>query len=219
MVAPDRWPTDVPPSGTASWYVRTEELQHHRWRVRCYVEDRFPDGEVIADPDGLGDTFLLWDADLDEAGRPLLSVNPAVSPGAPPMWFVHLDERDTDPPATLLVAFASDHLPPGTVVSDPVFFSMPVLNDQQVGAIRWWHGDAVVDQLFVREDLRRLHVGTVLIYAASAFHQFNGWAGRLHSDGRRTHLGEALVTGLRHPDRIARLQQLMPPMDPGTATT
>jgi hypothetical protein len=202
MAAPCQWPAAVPPSGTASWYVRSEALQHHRWRVRCHVDDRYPDGEVIA---------------IDGAGRPRLSVNPTVSPGAPPMWFVHLDERDTDPQATLLVAFATDHLPAGTVVSDPVFFSMPVHNDEQVGAIRWWHGEAVVDQLYVRDDQRRLHVGTVLIYAASAFHQFNGWSGRLHSDGRRTQLGEALVTGLRHPDRIARLQKLMPQMDPGPA--
>jgi hypothetical protein len=53
-----------------------------------------------------------------------------------------------------------------------------------VGAIRWWHGEAVVDQLFVHKDHRN-HLGTVLVYATSAFHQFND-GGHLHSDGRRT---------------------------------
>ncbi|MDO8390451.1 MAG: hypothetical protein Q7V57_08180 [Actinomycetota bacterium] len=214
MAAPERWPHEVPPSGTAAWYVRGAPLTHGRWRVRCHVHDRHTDGEVIAEPGTLDDTFLLWDADVDSDGRPVLTVNPAVTPTAPPVWFVHLDERHTDPPATLLVAFATDHLPPGTVVTDPMFFHMPVRSDDQVGAIRWWHGEAVVDQLFVQHDMRRRHMGTVLVYAASAFHQFNGWNGRLHSDGRRTTLGEALVTGLRHPERIAKLEKLMPPMDP-----
>ena len=217
MAAPAQWPPEVPPSGTPSWYVRSGALTHRRWQVRCHVHDRHPDGEVIAEPGQLHDTFLLWDADLDADGRPVLSLNPAVAPGAPNVWFVHLDEPHADPPATLLVAFATDHLPAGTVVPDPVFFHMPVRSADQVGAIRWWQGEAVVDQLFVRKDHRRNHVGTVLVYAASAFHQFNGWNGRLHSDGRRTTLGEALVTGLRHPDRIAKLDKLMPPMDSDAA--
>jgi len=131
-----------------------------------------------------------------------------------PFELVHLDERDADPPATALVAFATDDLPAGTVVSDPVFFHMPVRSDEQVAAIRWWHDEAVVDQVYVAEPMRRRHVGTVAIYAASAFHQFHGWPGRLHSDGRRTVLGEALVAGLRHPDRIAELGTLLSPMDP-----
>ena len=58
-------------------------------------------------------------------------------------------------------------------------------------------------------------MATAVIYAASAYHQLHGWPGRLHSDGRRTTLGEQLVAGLRHPDRIAPLETLMPPMDEG----
>jgi hypothetical protein len=42
----------------------------------------------------------------------------------------------------------------------------------------------------------------------------HGWLGRLHSDGRRTALGEELVAGLRHPDRIAPLAYRMDPLDP-----
>lgn len=217
MAAPESWRGDVPPPGTSAWYVRTASLGLGRWHVRCHVDDRHPDGEVIAQPGSLGDLFVLWDADVDADDRPLLAVNPAVAPGAPAVWFVHLHESGPQP-ATILVAFDTSHQPPGTVVSDPVFFHMPVRSEQQVGAIRWWHDDAVVDQLFVRNDMRRRHVGTVLVYAASAFHQFNGWQGRLHSDGRRTNLGDAFVTGLRHPDRIARLEQLMAPMDPPPST-
>jgi hypothetical protein len=57
-------------------------------------------------------------------------------------------------------------------------------------------------------------VATALIYAASAYHQLHGWPGRLHSDGRRTAMGEQLAAGIRHPSRIAALDHLLPPMDP-----
>jgi GNAT superfamily N-acetyltransferase len=171
------------------------------------------DGTVVAEPGPVDDIFVLWDADVADDDRPSLQVSPAVAPDAPPIWFVHLDDR-SDPPATSLVAFDTDDRPPGTVVTDAEFFSMPVRNDQQVAAIRWWHDEAVVDQIYVRPDMRRRQVGTVVIYAASAFHQLNGWPGRLHSDGRRTTMGDALVTALRHPDRIAALTTTMPPMDP-----
>lgn len=217
MVAPTEWCHQVPPAGTASWYVRSAKLGRGRWQVRCHVDDRHPDGEVIDQPGELDGLFVLWDADVDAEDRPLLAVNPAVAPGAPSAWFVHLHEPGPQP-ATVLVGFDTPHLPAGTVVPDPVFFHMPVRSEQQVGAIRWWHDEAVVDQLFVRHDMRRRHVGTILVYAASAFHQFNGWKGRLHSDGRRTTLGDAFVTGLRHPERIASLEQLMPPMDPLPST-
>jgi hypothetical protein len=214
VAAPTEWPSDVPPAGTPSWYVRGQRRPPGRWQARCHVDARHPDGDVIAEPGDLDGSFLLWDADVGLDDRPILSVNPAVCPGAPDMWFVELHERDASPKAVTLVAFATDHLPAGVVIPDPVFFHMAVRSDEQVGAIRWWPDDAVVDQLYVRDDLRRRHVGTVLVYSASAFHQLHGWPGRLHSDGRRTTLGDAFVTGLRHPDRIERLSTLMSPMDP-----
>jgi hypothetical protein len=130
------------------------------------------------------------------------------------MWFVALPELGLSRPAMTLVGYAHDVLPVGVVVPDATFFSLPVRNRDQVGAIRWWRDEAVVDQVYVSGTWRRRHVATALIYAASAYHQLHGWPGRLHSDGRRTSLGEQLVAGLRHPARIAVLDEVMPPMDP-----
>lgn len=205
---------EVPPPGTNAWYVRGAKTPNGFWRVRCHLDDRHPDGRIIPDPGPLSGVFVLWEADVDQSGRPVLSVSPKAAPGAPPVWFVALHEPSATPAAVALVAFATGHRDPGTVVPDAEFFHLPVRNDEQVGAIRWWPDEAVVDQVFVRRDMRRTHLATVLIYAASAFHQFNGWPGRLHSDGRRTTLGESLVAGLRHPQRIASLTSLMPSMDP-----
>lgn len=203
----------MPAAGTAAWYHRQEELPGGRWRVRCLFSDDHPDGTVVTDPGDTEGRFEIWRADVDDEGRSRVLVNPDAAPGSPPLWFVVLPERG-ERPATTLVAFADDALPPGTVVTDAVFFSMPVRNDDQVAAIRWWHEEAVVDQVYVAEPYRRSHVASAIIYAASAYHQLHGWPGRLHSDGRRTTMGEQLVTGLRHPDRIAPLTKLMPPMDP-----
>lgn len=211
-----RWSSPAPPAGTAAWYERLAALPDGRWHVRCWMHDRHPDGEVIAAPGDHAADFLLWDADVDASGRPVISISPAVRPGSPEVWFVELHGEDAHGPAVTLVAFDTPHLPPGTVVTDPVFFHMPVRSEQQVAAIRWWRADAVVDQVYVRADMRRSHLATHVIYAASAFHQFHGWPGRLHSDGRRTMLGEALVAEFRHPGRIAPLENLLTPMDPET---
>src|SRR5690606_23630845 len=141
-------------------------------------------------------------------------VNPDAAPGAPEMWFVALPERSDPRPAMTLVGYEHDVLPAGTVIGDGTFFHLPVANDDQVGAIRWWTEEAVVDQVYVGATWRQRRVATALIDAASAYHQLHGGPGRLHSDGRRTPAGEHLVASLRHPDRIAPLSDLMPPMDP-----
>lgn len=114
-----------------------------------------------------------------------------------------------------LVAFTTDHLPDGTVESDAAFVTMPVKSSEQAAAIRWWADTAVVDEIYVQAEHRRSHLGSKLIYTASGYHQHQGWPNRLHSDGRRTDLGQRFVVGLRHPTRIAPWKYRAAPMDPG----
>ena len=162
-------------------------------------------------PSGL---FEIWRADLDEQGRPRLWLNPRAVPDTPPMWFVGIPELTGPRPAMALVGYSDPCVPAGTVVTDGSFFHLPVRNSDQVGALRWWRDEAVVDQVFIAAQWRRHRVAFAMIFAASAYHQLMGWPGRLHSDGRRTELGERLVTGLRRGDLPAPLTTLMPPMDP-----
>lgn len=204
----------VPESGTNAWYHREEALAQGRHRVCCYFSDEHPDGAVVTGPLAPSERFRIWRAGVDEAGRPMVEVNPDAAPGSPGMWYVTLPEFGGDRRAMILVGYAHEALPPGVVVPDSTFFSLPVRNRDQVGAIRWWWDEAVVDEVYVAERWRRRHVATALIYAASAYHQLHGQPGRLHSDGRRTALGQQLVAGLRHPDRIAELDELIAPMDP-----
>jgi hypothetical protein len=204
----------VPDAGTSAWYHREGPLPEGRWRVRCLFSDDHPDGAVVDDPGDTTGRFEIWRADLDDDGRPRLLVSPDAVPGAPAMWFVSLPEATAERPAMTLVGFEPEAIPVGSVINDATFFHLPITNDEQVGAIRWWTREAVVDQVFVGDGWRRRHVASALIYAASAYHQLHGWPGRLHSDGRRTSMGQQLVAGLRHPDRIAPLSNLMPPMDP-----
>ena len=112
------------------------------------------------------------------------------------------------------MAFATDHRAPGTVITEHEFLPLAVRSDAQVGAIRWWSDEACVEQVYVTRELRRARLATKIIYAASAFHQAHGWPGRLHSDDRRTELGQQLVVGLRHANRITPWGRRMAPMDP-----
>ena len=87
-------------------------------------------------------------------------------------------------------------------------------SEEQVAALRWSIEDGTVDQIFVNPAWRRKGVGSSTIYTADAFHQFNGWPGRLKSDGRRTEMGETFIATLRFPQRMEPLRELSPPMDP-----
>ncbi|MEQ1734991.1 MAG: GNAT family N-acetyltransferase [Rhodoglobus sp.] len=196
--------------------MRSGRLDSDLYRVTAYVDSSHDDGEVVevAEPDSLADVPQLWHTDASDHGMIGITIADSATPGAPALWFVNVDEPKSSPRATNLVAFPTDHFPPGTVVDRYAFGPLGLDNDRQAGAIRWYRETGVIHQIFVAEAWRRKQVGTVLLYAASAFHQANGWAGRLQADGRRTELGERLATSLKHRARVAPLSETMPPMDP-----
>jgi hypothetical protein len=199
-----------------AWYHREAyDEATGTWQVSCYLGDRFPDGEVapVAGADDLAGAVRLWHARLDGDGRPVLQVAEQAAPQAPAVWYVAIPHHDHDPPTFDLVAFRTDHVAAETVIDDPTFMLLPVRAAEQVAAIRWWPSTAVVDQVYVTPDLRRSQLATKLVYAASAYHQLQGWPGRLHSDGRRTELGDRFTAGLRHPSRIAPWTGYSRPMD------
>jgi hypothetical protein len=208
-----------------AWYHRRGR-DRGWWLVDCHFDDRIPDGHTVAadtETAGLGDlgdlgdlddSPRIWSTAVDPAGRLRVTVDDWAAPGAPACWFVLLVPEGRERASATLVAYPTGHLDPGTVVSDAVFFGLPVRSSAQIAAIRWWRDDGCVDQVFVGPEHRRTHLATKIVYAASAVHQAHAWPGRLHSDGRRTDLGQRLVAGLRHPDRIAPWTARMPPMDP-----
>lgn len=162
----------------------------------------------------------MWRVSSSASGLIHIAIDPAFIPEAPDVWFVYVPEPQASPAAANLVAYSVDALradlgvPAGTVVGANRFPLLGVPNDAQLAAIRWYPRDGLIHQVFVRPDHRRRSLGTVMIYAASAFHQAHAWPGRLHGDGRRTELGDKFVAGLRHPQRYAPLTDLQPPMDP-----
>jgi hypothetical protein len=200
-----------------AWYRREARPDGRLWQARCFFDDRFDDGYVVApdeDPGDLTDTLEIWNTRLDDSGRLVVTVNDWAAPGAPDLWYVSMVRPGDERPTATLVAFATGDFTPGTVITDTEFLPIPVRTDAQVGAIRWWSDEACVEQVYVNPDLRRAHAATKIIYVASAFHQAHDWAGRLHSDDRRTELGQQLVVGLRHANRMAPWGRHMAPMDP-----
>ena len=150
---------------------------------------------------------------VEGPGVARVAVSDAVVAGAPPMWFCWVDEPKATPAAVNLVAYADERVPAGTIITNMQFASMMNTHDGQVGAIRWYPADGRIHQIYVAPERRRENIGSMLIYAAGAFHQANGWPGRLHGDGRRTELGERFVAGLRHGQRVADLTEPQPRMD------
>lgn len=213
MDAPPPTPPGVPPAGTPTWYERQEALPGKRWRVRALVDDAHADGEVVEDAGDTSEMFELWSTTVDDDGHVVISVNPLANPETVSCWFVILEDRRAAEPTATLVAFATDHVPVGTVITDPEFFHLPVANRDQVAAVRWWTQTGAVDQIYVAEKWRGRDQARELIYHASAYHQHRGWPGRLHIDGRRTAMGQQALGARRHPTRIAPLEKLLAPLD------
>jgi ribosomal protein S18 acetylase RimI-like enzyme len=202
----------------STWYVRERRDDSELLAVRAYTSDAHPDGSVIdASSADVGDIAASLKAFEIGAGpeRSIarLTLEPWIAPGAPEVWFCCVDEPRAPRSAANLVAFANDRLPAGTIVSSMQFPTLGVSSAEQAGAIRWYHDGATIHQIYVAENYRRMHLGTVLIYGAEALHQANGWPGFLRGDGRRTDLGSRFAAGLRHPQRVAPLTEIMPGMD------
>jgi GNAT superfamily N-acetyltransferase len=193
-------------------YTRDAAIDGVGFAVTARMTDDLPDGTYVEDPDASWP--ILWQTAPAERGILTVTVAAFVAPDAPDLWFVRIDEPKASPPAVHLVAFATDARPPGTVVTHYQFATMGVRSEDQVAAVRWYPADGLVHQVYVSPDWRRAQVGTKLLYSAGALHQSMGWAGKLHSDGRRTPAGGALTSQLLHPIRIAALTETMPPMDP-----
>lgn len=180
-------------------------------RVTLRLDDSYPDGAVVPDPPD--DAPVLLRTKSSMRGMMQIEFGDFVTPQAPPTWFVHVDEPDSSPRATNLVAFAGNRLPAGTVIDNDEFATMGIRSQGQVGAIRWYPRGGLVHQVFVDPPWRRRQVAMHIIYAAEALHRARRWPGWIHGDGRRTELGQQLMKGIRHPQRIAPLSQQMPSMD------
>lgn len=201
--------------GVHRWYLRRRRNGPRFWEMSLYRSDDVPNGAIVDASDApadLGHAFEAWRTEVVD-GRLVIHIHPEVAPGALPTWYCAVPDRRDPDPAMTLVAFATDHVPIDTVVDQGEFLGLPVRNEEQVAAIRWWSNDGTVDQIYVRPELRRTHIGAKMLRAADAYHQACGWAGRLHADGRRTELGNLLV-GSVVPDRVEQWQVRMPPMDP-----
>lgn len=196
---------------TPTWYARRATLASGLHLVSAHRGDEFPDGSTMH-----GGHPALWSTEASENGMLRVLVSLDSVPDAPPTWFVNVDEPRAMPPATNLVAYATGDFPAGTIINRFQFGSLGIPSEEQAGAIRWFR-DGLVHQVFVAPKWRRKQLGTLLIYAASAFHQANGWEGKLHGDGRYTDLGDRFLQQVPHAARIPQRSAKMPPMDPADA--
>lgn len=200
---------------TNLWYVRDRfDEARGRWVVRAFRGPRYPDAAIVADdvPD-LGGAEPVWMVTGDAARRSVVSISERILPSPPAVWFVELRDRPDQPGEVQIVAFATDHLPVGTVIDGFAFAVMPVENRQQVGAVKWRPSDGVVVEVFVQPGNRRQRLATLLLGTADAVHQSHGWPGGIRSDGRRTELGDQLVVGVVPPKRVAPWAERAEPMD------
>lgn len=193
-------------------YHRRGRLPSGLWEVAAFGSDDARDGEIL---EGVPEppTEPAWRVSEASPGLVHVEVGRYLLPEQPRLWYVWVDEHRASPAATNLVAFGGDRFPAGTIISHMTFATAGVPNGDQAGAVRWYPRDGLVHQIFVAPAWRRRFVASMLLYTADAFHQAQGWEGKIHADGRRTALGQLFAAGLRHPNRARQLTEEMPEMD------
>jgi ribosomal protein S18 acetylase RimI-like enzyme len=158
---------------------------------------------------------IVCTATYDEHGRvALVERAPSFAPKAPPLWFVEFRESSAQPPAVSLVAFTGHSQRVGAVFDQADLSSLPVVHDDQLGAIRWYPATGEIDQIYVAPPARRQQIGTALLISAGTLSLARGWP-RFWSDGQRTVLGEQLRNSRAWAKSAAELTHIAPPMTPG----
>ena len=202
------------------WYLRVASMgpaEHGPWSVRAYLTDDHPDGTTIGpgvDDSAYPEGRVLWRVAVDAQLRRRVSVARWAVEGVPPLWAVEIPDEGGARPGCSLVAFDTDDLPPGTVLTNAEFAAMPVDSAQQVAAVHWSTDTVTIDQIFVTPELRRRHVGTWLVYVADALHHHHGWPGLMNVSGRRTDVAEEAQG--RHLHRVAPRTERVVVIDPDT---
>lgn len=187
--------------------------------VLGFGDDAQPDGAVI-DLDADPSAPVLMRAEVEAGTQRVLALHVGdwLPREAPALWYVEYPETAARPPAMALVAFATPHRAPGTVVDAPTFTEMPVRSDEQAGAVRWYPATGLLHQIYVSPALRRRGVGSKLLAAAGAYRAAKGWA-PIWGNGERTDLGEVFIRDLPSPfqARITARSRVVPPMTPADA--
>lgn len=175
--------------GAPIWYVRgVAALPSGRSAVRAFRGDAHDDATVLRpDEARVAGAMPLWSVSDDALGRAVVRFDGL--PSAPPVVLVVLRGADAPEGSVDLVALPADHPPladvmPGTVLDSDV----PVGTDlgAQLGSVRWRVQDGAILRIGVAEGSSGSGpLLTLLVAAASAWHQANRWSGALALDGRR----------------------------------
>lgn len=205
-VTPNHWSCGaVRPDGTLTAFFLVQSSRYAD-RVRVIL----PEDEahaLVGDEAVASMTF--------DGGQPAtIRVSPRVAPKLPSVWFAEVAEPDGKPPATNLLAFSGHDIEPGTLLDRDALRKVPVVSEDQLGAVRWYPATGEVDQVYVSPHARRRNLGTALILAAGALNASRACP-TFWSDGQRTSDGNRLVAG--HPEwshRVGGLVYLAPPMTP-----
>lgn len=188
-------------SGTALWYRALGSTATGLRLAEAWASDEHPEGSYATEESTRA--ALVWRTHASEHGLLRIEVPEDRTPGAPPLWFVPVDEPRGHPASCSLVAYLGGDIPAGTVVSPHTFATLEVHSDSQLGTVRWLRDGHVVE-LYVARDHRRQNVGITLVHAAGAWHQASGWPGFLYADAATSPPDALAPVARRHPGRIRR---------------
>ena len=82
------------------------------------------------------------------------------------VWYVYIDAVESIPPTRMLMAYADDRYPNGTVVPFGEIAKTGISPNDAAGFVRWFVNDSRIQQIYVDEKHRRKRISTKLFSIA-----------------------------------------------------
>lgn len=109
---------------------------------------------------------LMYMLTNDGDDRPTITLCAKELNSCPSLWYAYLVRENGNPPNISVMAFTTEHFPPGSLVYATEAAKAGVSPSQQVGAVQWGYKDPKMHQIFVHPQWRRQHISSALIGAA-----------------------------------------------------
>lgn len=123
-----------------------------------------------------------------------------------PMWYVYVNAIESLPPTRMILGYADDRYPDGTIVPFEEISSSGISPHDAAGFVRWFIQDSRIQQIFVNENYRRKRVSVKLFSVADlVIVSDNNWNGVFLNGGDiTTNDGETLRSAWSASTRVTK---------------
>lgn len=185
------------------WFWNAGRLDDHWDRIESFSTEEHPKPSTVHGGERPSEAPAFSWTGLDADGNLLVGHVTDHLPDTPAIWWVLRHEPNPLGDTVSLIGFADDDLADGTVLPVAKAVELGVARGkEQACAIRWGKGDPKLEQIHVRESLRRKRLSVKMIHVADVVNESAGWGGYIYGGMELTPDGEKLAGAWQHSPRL-----------------